>query len=114
MLQVHAFHNSERKMGKYESNRSQFLLSLKQAFIDSVNLQMRTVSQLIYQENMLMLLKKAQCPGPEDCFLTFHVGDNSGATSTWYPISTFKEARGLRKPNLQVQCKDKFICTREF
>ena len=70
---------------------------------------MKILSQLIYEETISKLLKKAKCSGPEDCFLTFHVDGHSESITTWYPLTNFKEAIGLKKPNLQVQHKCSFF-----
>ena len=60
------------------------------------------MAQPVYTVLISDMLQEGGCKGPEYCFLIFHLGYPTNGPTSWYSLTTFKDAKGLEKPKLKV------------
>ena len=68
----------------------------------SLVLQLFQPSERIVKMPIAEIVQKAGCSTADHCFLFFHLGDPVHGPVSWYPLTTFKAAIGIRYPNLMV------------
>ncbi|XP_060593754.1 beta-mannosidase-like [Ruditapes philippinarum] len=77
--------------------------SLDTKYTEQLEFKLFKPSELIYKISVQNLVLKSGCGAPGNCFVVLYIGDINNGHSTWYPLTTFKDAIGLREPDLKVE-----------
>ncbi|KAK6182765.1 hypothetical protein SNE40_010376 [Patella caerulea] len=66
--------------------------------------QMKTTSESVFKRELDQLMREADCPFVQSCFLFFYIKDRDEhmIPTAWLRMSNFNEAYGLRKASIEI------------
>ncbi|XP_052253221.1 beta-mannosidase-like [Dreissena polymorpha] len=76
--------------------------SLEPRFTEEIPFRILKPSQQVFTASVDSLVEKAKCGSAESCFLFLHLGDPDTGPTSWLPLTTIRDTKGLEKPYLKI------------
>lgn len=80
----------------------------------SHNYNLQKTTEMVFQADVNTMMSDAGCIRTKNCFLYFHLGDPVNGPTNWFPLSTFKDAIGLKNASVQVESIKEVVPNRQY